>query len=123
MVLCSQNVVVRDKVQIIVKNIGNRTISGPMKESALAMNISFSFPVFQVAQVDALLVPTNVLLNAPINTVATAAGELTGIAEIMTLIPVWNGAGGLIGMTVAPVITSTGLFVQLMVAMYIINTG
>ena len=67
MVLCSQNVVVRDKVQIIVKNIGNRTISGPMKESALALNISFSLEVFQVAQVDALLVPTNVLLPVNMN--------------------------------------------------------
>ena len=97
MVLCSQNVVVRDKVQIIVKNIGNRTISGPMKEFALAMNISFSLPVFQAVQVDALLVPTNVLLLVNMNISVVGICVNIDNAVIGMQILVWSGVVGMIG--------------------------
>jgi hypothetical protein len=69
--LCTQNAVVLDKIQLIVRDIGNKITIGPLREFVLIMNISGFQRVFQVVQVDA--VPTSVLLVKP-NIVALEIG-------------------------------------------------
>jgi hypothetical protein len=70
--LYTQNAVVRDKIQLIASDIGNKITIGPLREFVLIITIGGFLGVFQVVGEDA--VPTIVLILAKPNIVALEIG-------------------------------------------------